>query len=538
MNSITAALTWEYFARNRWGLLLFPFLANLMPMIVLGALSSYQVSLASPAFIGIYPGFVLTAIVILCFGTGITQGSIARLYLKPTSTMAIVSFYFWFGALLVGSQVLLSVVLWNILFHTEWPLAGPTIFAIVSWCAFQPILRVSPKSIFGVAANSIVLIGLFYWFVTRHGDINNTVKTMWTSISGLDLLTAGLVIGCSYAATIWRVTNDRSGRSFSRNLVSWRFTWEAWFPQQHRFINPFANVAQALRWLDFQTRTFMMPLLVCTLQAIFWLAALAVAAYYQDTELGISTLLIGANFTLFIEWIVAFVSGIVMVECYEWHSGRKMRGNDQVAMHPSDYRLSHYLLSLPISPSQMARGMLSSSAIAVGISFAAILATMLLLYAWSFVSGFNLGVMQQELKQPLWKLAILATLAFIVGPFALMNNLASLVLVIPRFHYSVVIIMGLIVLFALFPLPTSIALCAVALALLIGCNLQAIRHQHIAPLQASIALLVGLTLAGGLYLILPPEIVLVKSLISAFVGVLTILPITSLPLALQYSRST
>lgn len=538
MNSITAALTWEYFARSRWGLLLFPFLANVMPMIVLGALSSYQVSLASPAFIGIYLGFVLTAIVILCIGVGITQGSIARLYLKPISTTAIVSFYFWFGAILVGSQVLLSVGLWNVLFHTEWPIAGPTIFAIVSWSAFQPIHRVSRKSIFDVAAIFPVGIAVFYWFLTRHGDLNHTVKTMWTSISGLDLLTAGLIVGCSYAATIWRVTNDRSGRSFSRSLESWRFTWEAWFSQQHRSINPFANVAQALRWLDFQTRTFMMPLLVCILQAIFWISAFSIAAYYQDTELGIATLYIGVNVTLFIEWIVAFVAGIVLVESYEWHSGRKMRGNDQVALNPSEYRLSHYLLSLPISPSQMARGILSSSAIAVGISFAAILATMLLVYAWSFVSGFNLSVLQQELKQPLWKLAILGTLAFVAGPFALMNNFASLVLVIPRFHYSVAIIMGLIVLFALFPLPTSIALCVVAVALLVGCNVQAIRHQHVSPLQASIGILVGLVLAGGLFLILPQEIVLAKSLISAFVGTLAILPITSLPLALQFSRST
>ncbi|MGV2388999.1 MAG UNVERIFIED_CONTAM: hypothetical protein LVR29_14210 [Microcystis novacekii LVE1205-3] len=78
------------------------------------------------------------------------------------------------------------------------------------------------------------------------------------------------------------------------------------------------------------------------------------ATYYRDSKIGIEIVFGGTNITALAQLIIAFVIGMVMIQGYQWNSGRKMRGQDQVAMKPSEYRIGHYLHSLPISNAQMA----------------------------------------------------------------------------------------------------------------------------------------------------------------------------------------
>ncbi|MEK0425270.1 MAG: hypothetical protein RJB11_1361, partial [Planctomycetota bacterium] len=141
MQSITRALTWEYVARNRW-FLLFPILANIPACMVLLPLRGIGSVSPSRELIAIHVVLLLSVVLIVGFGVLATQGrDLKRLYLMPISTIRLASFYYWSGALLVGLQVGLLLWAWRNLFAIDWPMTGPVLFAVVCWCAFQPVFR-------------------------------------------------------------------------------------------------------------------------------------------------------------------------------------------------------------------------------------------------------------------------------------------------------------------------------------------------------------------------------------------------------------
>lgn len=537
MHTITAAMAWEYFARNRWTLLLFPFIANLMPIFVLGALSGYNVTFGSREFIGIYLGFILYATAVIGIGVLMTQGSISRYYLKPLSTTTMVNFFFWGGALLAGGQLASSIAIWNALFDANWPIAGPTLFAIVLWGAFQPLLRVPVKSLVGILLAFGLVALVWYWFLTRHGDPQDFKMHFWNTLSGFDLLLATAAVTTGYGLTLWRVQRDRSGRQLSTLTDRIQKQFERWLSQYATLTRPFASPMRAHRWFDLQTRTFMMPLICLLFLLAIWFCAFASAAYYQEAEVGLQMVFAGTQITATVQLVIAFVIGIVMIQGYQWNSGRKMRGQDQVAMRPSEHRIGHYLHSLPISNSQMSKAILQSSALSIATSTLLLVLSFALSFTWSWVVDFNLKTVLDP-KIAYWQLAMLGIAFYVLLPFALMNNLATFTLVVDRQLWLPPIIIGTIILFALWPLYFGIVLAAAVFGLLVYCTVRSLKQKFVTVTSALIAWLLAGVTGIALVFSLRPEDISIAIVIAVFLGSGTILPIFSLPLALQHHRTT
>jgi hypothetical protein len=537
MHTITTAMAWEYFARNRWTLLLFPFVANLMPIFVLAVLSGYNVSLGSIEFIGIYLGFVMYATAILGIGVFITQGSIARFYLKPLSTMAMVNFFFWGGALLVTAEIASSIAIWNVIFKANWPIAGPALFMLVLWGAFQPLLRVPVRSLTGIVIAGALVALVWYWFLTRHSDPLSFRKQFWHTISGFDLLFALVIMGVGYGLTLWRVQWDRCGRQLFTLTDRIQEEFERWICQYASLTRPFATPMRAHRWFDFQTRTFMLPLVCFLFLGTIWLIACGIATYYQDHRIGIEIVFAGTSITAFAQLIIAFVIGMVMIQGYQWNSGRKMRGQDQVAMKPSEYRIGHYMHSLPISNTHMARAILQSAAWSVGITMSMQCLSLIFLWTWISLTSFN----TQTLIKPeieLWQLAIICVSFGVLLPFALLNNIAAFTLVANRHVWLPPIIIGTTILVAVWPLFAGIGLVAAVLGLLAYCTTQCLKRNEVTPLATAAIWSSGALAAIALALSFRPEDLGIALVIAALLGMLTILPFFSLPLALRYHRTT
>lgn len=537
MHTITAAMAWEYFARNRWTLLLFPFVANLMPIFVLGALSGYNVNFGSKEFIGIYLGFVLYTTAIIGIGVLMTQGSISRFYLKPLSTTTMVNFFFWGGGALAAAEIACSIAIWNNLFNANWPIAGPVLFAIALWGSFQPLLRVPVKSISGIITAGAIVAGVGYWFLSRHDELEGHGKNFWHNISGFDLLFAVVAISVGYGLTLWRVRWDRSGRQLITLTDRIEETFERWLCQYFTLSHTFSSPLRAHRWFDFQTRTFMLPLVCFLFLGAIWSIALGMAAYNQDHKIGIEVIFSCTNITAFAQLIIAFVIGMVMIQGYQWNSGRKMRGQDQVAMKPSEYRIGHYLHSLPISPTHMARAILQSAAWSIGASTLLMSLSLGLLWAWMSLTSFNVHTLIKPEIQ-FWQLAVIGVSFYVFLPFALMNNIATFTLVVNRHVWLPPFIIGIVILIAVWPLFVGLALVAAVLGLLTYCTIQCLKRKDVTPLATATIWSFGVIVSIALALSFRPEDLGIASVIAALLGTLTILPFFSLPLALQYHRTT
>lgn len=535
MHTITAAMAWEYFARNRWALLLFPFLGNLMPMLVLGALSSYTVPFGSREFVGIYLAFVLYATVVIGLGVFITQGSINRYYLKPLPTSSIVNFFFWGGAVLTVGQVAASILIWNTLYNTNWPVAVPTLFAFVLWVAFQPLLRVPVKSLNGILVAGAIVALVCYWFLSRHGEVQSINKHFGYTLSGIDLLITILAASTGYSLTLWRVRRDRSGQQTLTFTDRLQGTFDDLLSRVSTLRRPHRSPLSAHRWFDLQTRTFMLPLVCFLFLMVTWIVALATSTYYRDAELGVRIAFSGTHVTATLMFLIPFFIGIVMIQGYAWNSGRKMRGQDQLSMRPTEHRIGHYLSTLPISISSMSQAILQSSLWSILLGAGLIALSLGSLIGWSWLVGIDTKILF-SIELNYWQLAVLAVCAFVVFPFALMNNTATFTLVVNQNVLLPVFIVSAIILLALWPVFAGSVLAILLLGLLAYCTFHAVKQKDVKLSSAvviwTLAIVAAALVIASLPSVRPSHAFLVTTIWAAF----SILPFFSMPLALRYHR--
>ena len=281
----------------------------------------------------------------------------------------------------------------------------------------------------------------------------------------------------------------------------------------------------------------MFPLVCILFLGAIWIIALGLAAYNQDHKIGIEVVFACMNMTAVIQLIIAFVIGMVMIQGYQWNSGRKMRGQDQVAMKPSEYRIGHYLHSLPISPTHMARAILLSAAWSIGASAVMMCLSLGLLWAWMSLTSFNVHTLIKPEIQ-FWQLAVIGVSFYVFLPFALMNNIATFTLVVNRHVWLPPFIIGTVILIAVWPLFVGLALVAAVLGLLTYCTIQCLKRKDVTPLATATIWSFGVIVSIALALSFRPEDLGIASVIAALLGTLTILPFFSLPLALQYHRTT
>ncbi len=395
MQSIVAALSWEYYARNRWMLLFFPLLANIPALCMLLPLKSISPDasfMSSPLLIGIQVTLILSIVLMVCFGVLTTQGGLKRFYRLPISTLQITSYYFWSGAVIVGAQIALVLWLWRILLPIDWPIAAPVLFSVVCWCALQPLVRGQSQSLWWIVLAILIVIALFLWLLMSHGiplqqgGMLASQIHYWTVISRTDWLITFGSLGLAYWLTVLRVTYDRSGRGKMSLLEKIELAWEAiesrWFRGSRKFRSPI----QAYSWSDFRRRLIAIPTLVVVSVIVTWLIAILVSILQQDISPLLKIAFGGTYLASGLQVYIAFLFGFLNL------FGRSLARFEAPDLQQKisgsfDFDFGPFKDHLPISAKDKASALRRSSWIATLISSAVVTLSYLIIAALGGGSG-------------------------------------------------------------------------------------------------------------------------------------------------------
>lgn len=395
MQSIVAALSWEYYARNRWMLLFFPLLANIPALCMLLPLKSISPDasfMSSPLLIGIQVTLILSIVLMVCFGVLTTQGGLKRFYRLPISTLQITSYYFWSGAVIVGAQVALLLWLWKILLPIDWPIAAPVLFSVVCWSALQPVVRGQSQSLWWIVLAILIVIALFLWLLMSHGiplqqgGMLASQIHYWTVISRTDWLITFGSLGLAYWLTVLRVTYDRSGRGKMSLLEKIELAWEAiesrWFRGSRKFRSPI----QAYSWSDFRRRLIAIPTLVVVSVIVTWLIAILVSILQQDISPLLKIAFGGTYLASGLQVYIAFLFGFLNL------FGRSLARFEAPDLQQKisgsfDFDFGPFKDHLPISAKDKASALRRSSWIATLISSAVVILSYLIIAALGGGSG-------------------------------------------------------------------------------------------------------------------------------------------------------
>ena len=261
MRSIPQTLTWEM-RRNCWWILGFFLLGNLLPMLVLGALSPYEIDPDDTALLLMHVVFL--PLIMFSFGGGIAeaQGPMSQLYSKPISTTTLVAWHMFPGAILLATEV--AVAGWMYRTHYSWPILGPSIFAAAAWASLQVLVSVSQRSLtsFCLAVSPAAI--LFSWLHSRYGGWFSQPTHYWTNVTPSEIATMLGVIVVSYFVTIVAIKRDRCGEPMpSLGGRKWiRKRWESLAAKSPITAKPFPSPAAAQFWYDWTLKGWAMPLIV------------------------------------------------------------------------------------------------------------------------------------------------------------------------------------------------------------------------------------------------------------------------------------
>lgn len=500
MQSINASLTWEYFSRNRW-LLLTPLLGNIPASFILLPFIGLDTDIAAKELVAIQLILLLCLVLLIGFGVQATQGSLRRFYLKPISTLHLVSFYYWTGAFMVGVQVAAMLGLWRILTPIDLPIAGPVLFSIVCWGTFQPIVRGVLKSLGWIPILMALLATLFYWLLYRYGIPLKRGGMMtldvhpWNHVSITDMFIATFALATSFILTHWRVAQDRAGREHGKLSLVERVD-QAIEKLQFKLSGKnrrFASTTHALRWFDFNHRCGSIPAVVASIIIMGWMILGAIAIFSKDPA---SCLTVAVGFTYLAAIVQVLYSIIAAVIGRFGHSINQFEVTERI---PKDQKVSRfgvspYLLTLPVSSKNLASAMLRTSFMACACGTAIVLSSFTIAAMLSASLGIDLSEALM-LKIPYWKFSLLTATISLVVSFASSFVAISFLPLLNRFDLWIVVVLVFAVLLAL-KLPISISLWVVVfmlvLSLLIYTTIQSLFNKNVSSAHAAIAWGIGL----------------------------------------------
>jgi len=248
---------------------------------VYGALSGFGVSFAAPKLPFIVLQFSFLPLIILQFAIGIAiaQGPMSRLFAWPISSNAIVAWHAISGAIVLAAETALAVSLYNRLFHTQWPIVGPMLFAGVVWTAVQLLqfIRVQP-SLSGVCFWSSPLLLLLLWLASRYGAILSPPTHYWRETTVGDILMLVIIAAICYAMAWAGVRITRPGGQLPHLGFSEWLTrrWESLtFGSSIR--TSFQSAADAQDWYEYKLKGWALPFISSIVTSLVILAITTVA---------------------------------------------------------------------------------------------------------------------------------------------------------------------------------------------------------------------------------------------------------------------
>ena len=261
MHSIPVAMTWEMLKRGRWNLIAFAFAANLLHLILLtglqhdGALDTFGSGLS-------VMHLVLIQINVLIFGIALFDalGPPSRLYALPIRTEALVAWQMLMAMVVMALESLASTALLNAVFGLNWPLWGPTLYAVAGVAANLAALWFTEKSGWFPIAVGFVGVVLGLWLKSRYGPMFSEPEHMWLEVTPMEVLTLFIFAGLSYYAAIIGVARHRCGESLpSLGIIA---MFERVFDPPPDVGPPFSTPLQAQVWFEWRKKGWALPVVV------------------------------------------------------------------------------------------------------------------------------------------------------------------------------------------------------------------------------------------------------------------------------------
>ena len=548
MQSIIAALSWEYYARNRWMLLYFPLIANIPIICMLAPLKSISPDnsfMTSPLLIGIQVILILCMVLLACFGVLATQGGLKRLYRLPLSTFQITSFYFCSGALLVGAQVALMLWLWKVLLPIDWPIAGPVLFSVVCWCALQPVVRGQSQSLWWIVRACLIVSALFVWLLRSHGiplqrgGMQTQHVHYWTGISRADWLITIVSLSLAYWLTTLRVTYDRSGRRKTSLFERIDLAWERFRSRWNRESWNFNSAIQAFSWWHFRSGLITIPMIAIGSVILTWVIAGLVSIIQQDSSTLLRIAIGGTYISTMLQVYIAFLFGILGLFGTSLARFEAPEQEPKASRSPI-FEVGPIMDGLPINPRDKASAILRSSGMATVLSSAAVILSYLLITIISFLLGNPLQSGEEIEIKSFKHLGFLTTSAMLLT--YVFNNLKfSIAPSWKRIDHWILPVIVMAVLLA-FRTPLGLSLSAglsvFALVALVYSTIQSLIDEDLSVRTASLIWLVGIAMAGGLLAVLRNEFGPVGMLLTGSLVGLVMLPFFSTAAGLRRARTT
>ena len=270
MRSMPKSLIWETLSRGRWSLPGLFMLGNALPLLVYGSLSGMGVNTADPAFVVLQFAFMPLTILQFAIGIAMAQGPMSRLFALPISSNAIVAWHMISGAVILALETAFAAYLYNSLFHAEWPIVGPMIFAAAVWSSLQLLQFVtSQPSLSGMCLVSGPLFAVLLWIQSRYGSWLSPPKHYWREVSIAECLTLIMAFLICYAMATIGVRFARCNEPLPRLGVS------KWLIHQWELLTQgtvekakFRSAFEAQLWYEFRLKGWELPLLSAILMSI------------------------------------------------------------------------------------------------------------------------------------------------------------------------------------------------------------------------------------------------------------------------------
>lgn len=365
MRSIPLAMAWEIVIGGRWTLLAIALGANLLPVLLLGALRlEGGVEPSDPSMLVIH--FALVQINMFTFGSAMldARAQPSRLFALPIPTSSIVGWQMFLAMLLMAIETLTSTVCLNAMFDLGWPLWGPALFAAVGVTGFLAAFWSTEKSAWQPVAVAAVAVVFGLWFKSRVGPMFSAPDHLWIEFTPSEVLALLAFAGLSYSAAVVGVARRRCGEPLpSLGIVD---GIKRVFDPPPNVGAPFATPAQAHFWFEWRNKGWIFP---------------ALAMLGMSFGVGIWIVFIRELQGLF-EGLVAGGVLLMQMSCI---------GFSQGVVGPNDktVEMGHFLATRPLTTTEISRTLLKVIAKSVLIAWT--------LWAVPFVSLTGILFAQQAI---------------------------------------------------------------------------------------------------------------------------------------------
>lgn len=223
MKSLPAAMTWELFDRGRWSLPAAALGALAFPTLIFAALNR-EGALDPNDKIMFIMQIIMMQFNMMAFGAALASGNwkLNRLYAYPISNAALVAWRLLPGMLMIAVETVLWIVAINAIFHLNWPLWGPAMFAAAALACVSAAGWIADRSRWIIFTLTIVGVVLGFWFKSRFGGMFSDPLHQWAELTPSEFLTLLAFAVAAYGIAVIGVARNRRGEPpFSLGLIAW-----------------------------------------------------------------------------------------------------------------------------------------------------------------------------------------------------------------------------------------------------------------------------------------------------------------------------